>query len=261
MKTLAAYQDEFQRAVKDGDDAVLAELVDTSKENRHTLLGVYRNAYVARLIDFLETDYEKLHMLLGDEQFTTLARDFIAAHPSKTPNARWFSDGFPDFLRNSDEYADATLLSDLAELEKTLTDVFDAQDGEILKLEDLASVSPENWSGLTFEPHPATRRINLTTNADDIWRALDHEETPPALQTPGETWHIIAYRPGGMASFRQMAADEAMMWDEASKGVRFSVLCEMMSMFGGEEEAAMRAAGYLQGWISAEMLSRFKTDF
>jgi hypothetical protein len=57
-----------------------------------------------------------------------------------------------------------------------------------------------------------------------------------------------------MATFRLMASDEAMMWDEAAKGVRFSVLCEMLSIYGGEEQAAARAAGYLQGWINAGML-------
>jgi hypothetical protein len=51
-----------------------------------------------------------------------------------------------------------------------------------------------------------------------------------------------------------MTSDEAMMWDEAAKGVRFSVLCEMLSIYGGEDEAATRAAGYLQGWINAGML-------
>jgi hypothetical protein len=45
-----------------------------------------------------------------------------------------------------------------------------------------------------------------------------------------------------------------MMWDEAANGVAFSVLCEMLSMYAGEDEAPARAAGYLQGWINAEML-------
>ncbi len=259
MKTLASYQDEFQRAVVDGDDAVLVELVDTSRENRRTLLGVYRNAYVERLIDFLETDYEKLHALLGDEHFTTLARDYIATHPSKTPNARWFGFKFPEHLRASDQYADAVLFADLAALERSLTDVFDAEDSDRLILDDLSAIPPQDWPSLAFNPHPATRRVDLTTNAEEIWHALNEDETPPAPRTLGETRQIIAYRPEHMAMIRAMASDEAMMWDEASKGVCFSVLCEMLSIFSGEEEAAIHAAGYLQGWINMGMLSGFKT--
>lgn len=254
MKDLAAFQDEFQRAVVAGDDTVLAELVDTSRENRRTLLGVYRNAYVSRLIDFLETDYEKLHGLVGDEQFTRLARGFIAAHPSKTQNARWFGVRFPEFLRACKDYADTVLVCELATLERALIDVFDEADTDTLRLDDLAAIDPDAWPNLTFSIHPATRRVDLSTNADDIWRALHKQKTPPAPKTLGETRQIIVLRPDGMATFRPMASDEAMMWDEAAKGVRFSVLCEMLSIYGGEEQAAARAAGYLQGWINAGML-------
>lgn len=258
MKDLATFQDEFQRAVVAGDDSVLAELVDTSKENRRTLLGVYRNAYVSRLIDFLETDFEKLHALLGDEQFTKLARSYIETNPSKTPNARWFGDKFPDFLSNSIEYADAILFSELATLERALVDVFDAEDVAPLSLEQLGAIALDAWPNLTFSPHPAIRRIDLSTNVDDIWQALHNQQKPPAAKTLGETRQVIVSRQEGMATFRLMASDEAMMWDEAAKGVRFSVLCEMLAIHGGEEHAAVRAAQYLQVWINSGMLSQFE---
>ena len=219
MKDLATFQDEFQRAVVAGDDSVLAELVDTSKENRRTLLDVYRNAYVSRLIDFLETDFEKLHALLGDEQFTKLARSYIETNPSKTPNARWFGDKFPDFLSNSIEYADAILFSELATLERALVDVFDAEDVAPLSLEQLGAIALDAWPNLTFSPHPAIRRIDLSTNVDDIWQALHNQQKPPAAKTLGETRQVIVSRQEGLATFRLMASDEAMMWDEAAKGL------------------------------------------
>jgi hypothetical protein len=52
-----------------------------------------------------------------------------------------------------------------------------------------------------------------------------------------------------------MPYEEAMMWIEASRGARFGVLCEMLATFDDPDGAALRAAGYLQGWLEAEMLS------
>ena len=260
MKDLASLQDEFQRAVVAGDDAVLAELVDTSKENRNVLLNVYRNAYVLRLIDFLSHDYEKLHAYMGDEQFAQMARDFIAANPSATPNARWFGAGLAKFLQTSDPYRDMPVLSDLADLESALNDVFDAEDAVVLGLVDLKAVAPDAWPMLTFVPHPATRRLDLSTNASDIWSALHKDETPPQPKAPGETNQLIIYRSDGMAAFRALSSDEAMMWDEAAKGVRFSILCEMLSIYCGEENAAARAASYLQGWINSGLLTRVEIE-
>ena len=148
------------------------------------------------------------------------------------------------------------LFCELAGLERALSDVFDAQDADALGLDDLKAIAPEAWPNLTFSAHPAVRRCDFTTNADDIWRALHNEETPPAPKHPGETRQVIFYRPEGMATFRPMTSDEAMMWDEMARGISFSVLCEMLSIYGGEDEAAGCAAGYLQSWITAGMLHR-----
>ena len=54
---------------------------------------------------------------------------------------------------------------------------------------------------------------------------------------------------------RPLKPEEAMMWDEAVKGVRFSHLCEMIATFDRADEAAMRAAQYLAGWLGAGLLS------
>jgi hypothetical protein len=63
-----------------------------------------------------------------------------------------------------------------------------------------------------------------------------------------------------MAHFKPLSTEEAMMWDEATKGVRFSVLCEMVATFAGEDEAELRAASYLKGWIDLGMLAGFVAD-
>lgn len=255
MSSLKELQERFQRAVVDGDDAVLAEIVDTSKEKRDVLLGVYRNAYVLRLIEFLANDYEKLHALLGDAQFDTMARAYIAATPSHTPNARWYGKKLPAFLKRTAPYASTALIADLARLECALNDAFDATDGKVLPLEELASIAPEGWPALSFAPHPSVARIDHSTNAADVWRALHAEQTPPDELRLKDPARIVVYRSNGMATFRVLAPDEAMMWDEAANGVAFSVLCEMLAAFAGEDEAAAHAAGYLKGWIDAGMLA------
>ena len=45
------------------------------------------------------------------------------------------------------------------------------------------------------------------------------------------------------------------MWDEAVKGVRFGVPCEMVATFVGEDDAELRAASYLKGWVDTGMLA------
>ena len=59
------------------------------------------------------------------------------------------------------------------------------------------------------------------------------------------------------ARFRPLSTEEEMMWDEAAKGVRFGVLCEMVSTFAGKDDAELRAASYLKGWVDG-MLAGFQ---
>lgn len=255
MTTLAELQDRFQRAILADDDGILAEIVDSPRERRDVLFSVYRNAYVLRLVEVLAHDYEQLAAYLGETPFGQAARTFIRHNPSRTTNARWYGSPFPDFLRTHPPYCEQPILGDLAALERALNDVFDAADASPLGLADLARVAPDDFAGLVFTPHPATRRLDLTTNAVDLWRALKEGTDRPAPHRLAEPDRVIAFRTDGQARFRVMTSAEAMMWDEAAKGVRFSVLCEMLAVHGGEEDAAATAASYLKGWIEAGMLA------
>ena len=253
---LARLQARFQQALVDGDDAALKDIVDSPKEQRDVLLGVYRNAYVLRLIDFLRGDYPKLHAFLGDEQFDVLARDFIGLHPSQTPNARWFGQRLPEYLASAEIYEQREALSELAALERALNDVFDAADAPSLALANLAEIPADEWADLTFTPHPAVRRLDQQTNATDIWRAIKQETACPEPQLRAEVLQLLVSRSGGTVNFRPMAPDEAMMWDEAAAGARFSDLCERLAISVGEDAAVMQAAGYLQTWIGAGLIAR-----
>src|SRR5215471_1006762 len=107
MSDFARQQADFQRGILAGDDAVLAEILDSPREKRETLFGVYRYAYGSRL---------------------------VKARPSQHPNLRWFSQGLPEFLRANAPYSRYPVLGDLAALEKALNDAFDGPDGAVVTL-------------------------------------------------------------------------------------------------------------------------------
>jgi len=260
MKSLKELQDTFQRGILAGDDAILDEVKDSAKEQRKVLFGVYRNAYVARLAEILDDDYEQLHAYLGDRAFAKLVKAYIAANPSDQRSARWFGRHLPAFVRDSETYAKHPEAAELAQLEKALADAFDGPDATPLGIEALAAVAPEAWPNLVFTPHPTAIRLTFNTNAADIWSALKDEEAPPKPEHLIEPQAIAVWRQDFMARFRPLSAEEAMMWDEAAKGVRFGVLCEMVATFGGEDDAELRAATYLKGWVDTGMLAGCRTE-
>ena len=196
-----------------------------------------------------------LHVYLGDETFDDMVGAYIAAHPSRTPNARWISRQVPTFLASREPYCEHAEIADLAAIEQTLNDAFDAADATSISLFDLSSVDPQAWPDLVFTPHPSIRRLALRSNAFDIWSALAHDAEPPEALEHKCAQHVIVWRAEGTAMLRILGREEAMMWDEAANGVRFGVLCEMVATNDAPDTAAMRAATYLRGWIEGGLLA------
>ncbi|MEH2562535.1 DNA-binding domain-containing protein [Bradyrhizobium sp. AZCC 2289] len=255
MSDFARQQGAFQRGILTGDDTVLAEILDSPREKRETLFGVYRYAYGSRLVEAMRNDHELLHLYLGDETFDEMGHAYVRARPSEHPNLRRFSQGLPDFLKSTAPYCDHPILSDLAALEKALNDAFDAAEGPVLALADMAGFAPEVWNDLTFQPHPSARRLDLNSNAPAIWMALKNDETPPGAELLEEPARLLIWRQDVTPMFRELPTEEAMMWDEAANGIPFGVLCEMLATYDDPDGAAARGAGYLHGWISSGSLT------
>jgi hypothetical protein len=255
MSDFARQQDDFQRGILSGDDSILAEILDSPKEKREVLYGVYRHAYGSRLVDALRNDHELLHVYLGDETFDAMGYAYVAAKPSYHPNLRWFSQGLPDFLKTTGPYSDHPILADLAALEKALNDAFDAADAPVLALADMAGFAPERWNELKFRAHPGSCRLDVSTNAAAVWLALKNDETPPdavALEQPAR---LLVWRQDVTPMFRELSVEEAMMWDEAANGIPFGVLCSMLATYDDPDGAAARGAGYLRGWVTSGLLT------
>lgn len=252
--TLAETQALFQKAVLDGDDTILAALCDNSRTTRTTLFGVYRNAYSARLAEILGNDYPYLAAYLGPDRFAELASAYIAAHPSTTPNARWFGANLPEFLRSVQTHEANPEYADLAALENALSHAFDAADAPLLSFEALAAYPAEDWGRLVFDAHPSATLLQVESDVLPLWRSLkDDKEPSQPLRQDG---YLIVWRNGATPFVRAMPDEEAMLWIEAGRGTRFEALCELCATFDDPDTAAARAAGYLQGWLSSDMLTR-----
>lgn len=253
--SLAETQAVFQKALLDGDEAILAMVHDNSRTSRDRLFDVYRNAYSGRLSEILAQDYEYLAAYVGCEVFHALAQTYISLHPSRSQNARWFGSRFPFFLRNLPSHGDHPEYADLAGLEKALSDAFDASDADPLTIANLAqNFAPDDWGRLIFSAHPSVTLVPVETDTFTLWKAMKAGEAPPAALVTGSRY-LIAWRQDGTPMVREMGDEEAMMWIEASRGARFEVLCELLATFEDADQAAARAAGYLQGWLSTGMLA------
>jgi hypothetical protein len=253
--SLRELQEKLQAAIMNGDDDVLATLANGAHASRQTLLGVYRHGYTARLIDVLRNDYPLLCSYVGDDVFARWARAFVAAHPSQQRNVRWFGTRFPEFIETQKEASGRPELAEIAAIERSVSDAFDSIDAPVAGFADVAAHAPDEWRNLRFTLHPSLSLVSLATNAFHIWKALNENAQPPQAERLSCENCVAVWRAGTGPRVRLLSGEETMLLVEVRGGATFGTLCEMLAMCADADGAPARAAGYLQSWLTEEMLA------
>lgn len=251
---LRELQVDMQRHLLGEESAVTAAIVDAPPLPAAERLAIYRNAYQVRLIDALHETYPVLHGLLGDEAWVELGYAYVAAHPSVFRSIRWYGRELADYLAAYTPYSDAPILSEVAQLEWTLAEVFDATDAEPLPRSALSAIEPEAWSSLTLKFHPSLRRLAFSWNTAAVWKAMSQDETPPRPEMGPAPAPWLLWRQNLQNYFRSMPAVESSALASALSGRNFAQLCEDLGALLPQEEIPAAAASLLGAWADSGMI-------
>lgn len=257
-KSLRELQQGLQRHLLRDDLGIIDDIIDAPPLPVAGRLGIYRNAYQARLIAALDETYPVLHKLLGDEMFASLGEAFIARHPSVHRSIRWYGAELAQFLAENAPYREQPVLSEVALLEWTLSEVFDAADGAVIGRPALAEIPAEEWGDLKFEFHASLRRLDLLWNAAPVWQAMSRDQTPPepVCGKAAVTW--LLWRRDLKNYFRSLESAEAGALDAALAGCCFADICETLGEWLPDDAIAPAAANYLAVWADSGILSSLR---
>lgn len=231
-------------------DADATSLVRDDGVERSTRLRVYRTAYLSRIGGVLEEHYPKLRALLGDAAFRPLIRDYLRAYPPHDPSLREAGAELWRFLFPTKRY----LHVDLARLERARVEAFDGPDAEVLTRDHVAALPPEQFPELRVKLVPTAQLLLVTTNADDVWDAIEDDRTPPAALDIRRV--ILVWRRDVTVIHRTLEEDEAsalLQTTSSSLGNTFAGVCEA---FGTQPDPSARAIELLLRWLDAEILVR-----
>jgi len=251
---LRRLQRDLQRHLLGEPSSIADAIVDAPPLAVADRLGIYRNAYRVRLIEALGDTYPVLHAVLGDEVFVALGEEFVAAHPSVHRSIRWYGGELSEFLKQCPPYGEQPILAELALLEWTLAEVFDAADAEPEPRAAFSAVDASAWPDLHFEFHPSLRRLHLQWNTAAVWQAMSHDETPPDPVCAEHPVPWLLWRQNLQNYFRSMTADEAAALDSALRGGNFGEICESLAQSLPDDEIPLRAASLLGTWADSGII-------
>lgn len=255
MSTLARLQHDFQDYVLGRRQRVLSVVRAASRRESVARMDVYARAYELRLLEVLRTDFPALHVLAGDEVFETLGRAYIRAHPSDSPNARWFGNRFASFIARSDAFASSEVMAEMARFEWAMGLAFDAPDQSPLSLDQLARIPPDRFPGATFPIHPSVQRLGLAWNVPAFWKAVESKIDPPSLAAARAPVQWVVWRPQLATYFRSLERDEERALDAVAGGESFESVCESLMAVMRPEEVPPRAAQLVRRWTEEGLLA------
>jgi hypothetical protein len=218
------------------------ELVVSDRIDANERLHVYRHAYTARLADALVHDFPKLAKATD---LRALVPDYVRAHPSTQPSLRELGAHLAEFAMKRGL---SRHLVDLAVLERARLEVFDGPDAVALLRDDLAELDPAEFPSLRLQLVPSSRIVSLSTNADDVWDAIEDEREPPALAEVSRD--VLVWRRDYVVIHRTLEPDEARVASALAVGTTFGDLCDAL------DASAERAIELLVRWLDAQILWR-----
>jgi len=255
---LAELQALFQERILAGAGEADRPLLDALRPSqrgaeRETLLGVYQHGYRIRLADFLAEDHPGLRGLIGDAAFDALVDDYIAANPPRNRNARWYTTGLPDFMRESPRWREDRRAVSMALFERAMVDAFDAADAKPLPIETLSQFAPEDWPRLVFDFHPSLILLELAAGTLDAYDPSQDEDARQAPWSEGVE-AVAVWRVNEESAFRGLETDEFVALSEAAAGRAFGDICQMAAFQRSGEIEPERLAQFLASWFEDGMI-------
>jgi len=254
-------QEGFQTYILHRAGAFQEQIIGTEDVAARERLEIYAEAYRLRLLEALETDFIALHAFLGPDRFDEVGRAYIDNYPSDHFSLRYFGRHLSKFLTTTAPYKDNPLLAELAAFDWALTDAFDAEDGAVAAIEDMAGLPLDAWPTARFVPHSSFRRLDLRWNAPAIWKAADQKLDD--LPQPEQAHYPIAWavwRQNLDSYFRSLSVDEAWALDAMARGESFAEICEGLCEWIDAQHVAAHAAGLLKQWLTDGMISEIQTS-
>jgi hypothetical protein len=170
MPSLPELQAAFARALIDRDEARVEEWISaTLALDASARIAIYRNNVFGNYRNTLRQVYPVVLALVGEAFFDRAADVYAARHPSRSGDLNDFGGTFGDFLAEWPPSAHLVYLRDMAKLEWAMESAFHAAEAVPLDLQALADVSPDAFSALRFDLHPASRIVDSPYPILRIW--------------------------------------------------------------------------------------------
>lgn len=149
----------FTRGLLNPSEPTPDGVVGPEGKGARTRYNVYRNNVTVSLINAMADIFPATQRIVGEEFFRALAREYVRAHPPKSPLLFLYGEHFASFLARFEHVQHLPYLADVARLERAWLTAYHAADAAPLDPGQLANFQPDQIGALAFTAKPGTAII------------------------------------------------------------------------------------------------------
>ncbi|MFK7778131.1 MAG: DNA-binding domain-containing protein [Gimesia sp.] len=251
-----AAQENIPLANNELESIVTASSRQTSLER----IGIYANAYYARLLECLSEEFPSLVSAMGQTAFGAFSMEYLQKYPPTSYTLCDLGAHFPQFLRENKPKSEENevdwtdLLIEVATLERVYSEVFDGPGIEqtaLLTAEALNSIKPEEWPEISLKMAPCFRLMQFQFPVHEFISSARKGDTP---QIPEQQLTYLAITRRNYIVRREVISPAeyfllSMLQQGSSVGDAITLFAESDLM--EPEELGIKLHEWFQHWTTA----------
>ncbi len=223
-------------------------------------INLYRRQFWLRHTSSLIEDFPGLTTHLGQARWEKFSELFLT---KVAPDSRFLGSLgrlLPEFIEEHMQTPDQALCVDLAQLEWSYQQIFDASDRLPFDFSSLASLREEQWLTLKFEVNPALRLLQLRYPLTQYRRALLKQEEV-AVPEASERF-VIVYRRAERLWDKEVSAPCFFLLQALKSGLNLAEACEKVVSFDATFEQILETelARYFEAFGRLEWITNVTTN-
>ena len=220
-------------------------------------IDIYAGMYFLRMLECMEQDYTIVRRTVGPEKFQELVNAYTNAHPSRHYSFNMFGEKFPAFLRRSRKLVENNVfLSEVAAIERSVEESFDAVCDETLKPRALKAIPPEQWSEMRVRLASTVHLHAFKYPVNDYMQAV-RDGMSPQIPAPKKTW-LAVYRKNYDVWRKDLTGCQYDILSGLARGEKFqdAIINAIEKSESDPEEVAKSIGAWFKNWTASSLFAR-----
>ena len=235
------------------ESAFAAALLDPGRaappiEANACRFSVYRNNVVVGLTGALAETFPAVRALVGEQFFRAAAREFVRAHPPRSPVLIDYGGAFPGWIGAFPPAARVPYLADVARLEWGWSRAYNAADAAPLRIEAAAASMPHRLAEARLILHPSVMAVVSRYPVGSLWAEATRREERSRLDLRVPQTALVS-RPADAVEVRRIDTSTARFIAALAGGMALGAAVERAAGCDGFDLSAQIAGLFATGLV------------